>query len=60
MTDDSKQQDIHGTKTTTRWVHKHRTLAKFLVRGLVVTGAALTYYLKNQEKKIEQEEKKEG
>jgi hypothetical protein len=60
MSEENKNQDTHGTKMTTKWVHKHRTVAKFFVKSLVVVGAALTYYLKNQEKKIEQEEKKEG
>ena len=52
------KKDIHGTETTTRWVHKHRTLAKWLARGLVAGATAVSYYLKKQEEKIEKEEKK--
>lgn len=58
MTEDSKKQDLHGTEATTRWVHKHRTIAKWLAQGLVVGATALSYYLKKQEKKISEEEKK--
>jgi hypothetical protein len=59
MEENKNNPDIHGTKSTTRWVHKHRTLAKWLARGLVAGATAVSYYLKKQEAKIEKEETKE-
>jgi len=58
MDQKENKKDIHGTESTTRWVHKHRTLARWLSKGLVVGATALTYYLKKQEKKIVEEEQK--
>ena len=54
---DAKHQDMHGTETTTRWVHKHRTLAKWIARGFVLGATSISYYLKRQEKKIVEEER---
>ncbi len=60
MTEESKKhQDTHGTEKTTRWVHKHRVAAKWVARGLVLGLGLLSYYLKNQEEKIEKEEKRD-
>jgi len=56
---EAKKEDIHGSPIVTRWVHKHRTTAKWVAKGLVAGAAALSYYLKKQEEKIEREEKKE-
>ena len=53
-----KKEDIHGTPETTRWVHKHRRVAKWLVRIMALGVASLSYYLRKQEKQIEEEEKK--
>lgn len=55
----SKHQDKHGTVGMTSWIHKHRKLAKWLARVAVVGVTAFSYYLKKQEKKIEEEERKE-
>lgn len=52
-----KENDKHGTPATTRWVHKHRALAKLVMRGLAFGATAALYYLKNQEKEIAKEEK---
>ena len=51
------KQDIHGTEEMTRWVHKHRVAAKWLVRILALGVASFSYYLRKQEKEIDQEEK---
>lgn len=53
----NKKNDTHGTEATTRWVHKHRALAKWLARSLVAGATAISYYLKKQEESIKKEEK---
>ncbi|OGM95939.1 MAG: hypothetical protein A3B86_01635 [Candidatus Yanofskybacteria bacterium RIFCSPHIGHO2_02_FULL_38_22b] len=52
-----KYQDNHITPTITHWVHHHRRLAKWLFKFLIASVASLLYYLRNQEKVIEKEEK---
>ncbi|MDO8495889.1 MAG: hypothetical protein Q7S43_00340 [bacterium] len=53
-----KQEDIHITKGFTGWVHHHRTLAKWLMKILVAGVASLLYYLRREQKHIEEENKK--
>ena len=55
--DNKKHEDTHGTEKTTKWVHKHRTAAKWLSKAAVLSVATLLYYLKKQSKKIVEEEK---
>ena len=55
---ETKKEDVHVNPATTRWVHKHRTAAKWLVRGLALAVGSLSYYLTKQEKQIEEEVKK--
>ena len=55
---EAKQEDIHLTKGFTGWVHHHRTLAKWLMKFLVAGIASLLYYLRREEKHIEEESKK--
>ena len=57
MTQENQEQDTHGTPRITRWVHKHRTLAKWIARGFVLGATSISYYLKRQEKKIVEEER---
>ena len=58
MTEENKkQEDIHINKGFTGWVHHHRRLAKWLFKLLIAGVVSLLYYLRNQEKVIEQEEK---
>lgn len=60
MTEENKKvEDIHITKGFTRWVHHHRTLAKWLMKALIAGVTAILYYLNRQEKQIENEEKRE-
>ena len=54
----TKRKDIHGTVGTTRWVHSHRRVAKWLMKIAVAGAASFLYYLRKQEKQIEEEEKK--
>ena len=56
---ETKNQDIHGTRAMTRWVHRHRTLAKWLFKLLIAGVASLLYYLRRQEKDIEKEVEKD-
>ncbi len=56
--ENKKQEDIHLNKEVTRWVHHHRRLAKWLGRILIAGMTLLLYYLKNQQKHIEDENKK--
>ena len=58
MEKETRNQDSHGTPAMTRWVHKHRTLAKWLFKLLIAGVASLLYYLKRQEGDIEKEAKK--
>jgi hypothetical protein len=53
-----KHEDIHITKGFTGWVHHHRILAKWLMKGLVALVASLLYYLRKEEEHIEKEGKK--
>ena len=54
---DNKHKDIHGTEATTRWIHHHRRLATWILKLLVAGVASFIYYLRSQEKEIEQEQK---
>lgn len=54
-----KPEDIHITKSFTGWVHHHRRMAKWLMKGLVAVIASLLYYLRKEEKHIEEESKKD-
>ena len=56
--ENKKQEDIHLTKGFTRWVHHHRRLAKWLVKGLAAGVSLLLFYLRKEEKQIEQEGKR--
>lgn len=59
MNDDNKKlEDIHITKGFTGWVHHHRKMAKWLFKLLIAAVTSTLFYLKRQEKVIEQEEKK--
>ena len=58
MEEETKKEDVHLNPATTHWVHKHRTAAKWLVRGLALAVGSLSYYLRKQEKEIEDEAKK--
>lgn len=59
MTDGAKKsEDIHLTKGFTGWVHQHRILAKWLMKFLVAGVTALLYYLRREQKHIEEENKK--
>ena len=61
MSEENKNnKDIHGTPATTRWVHKHRTLAKFIMKGLAIGATSALYYLRKQEDKIKEEEKRKN
>lgn len=51
-------QDIHLTKGFTGWVHHHRILAKWLMKALVAVITSLLYYLRKEERHIEEESKK--
>lgn len=53
-----KQEDIHLTKGLTRWVHHHRRLAGWLIKGLIAGVTAFLFYLRREEKHIEDETKK--
>ncbi|OGN00329.1 MAG: hypothetical protein A3B91_00255 [Candidatus Yanofskybacteria bacterium RIFCSPHIGHO2_02_FULL_41_29] len=53
-----KQQDIHINKGFTGWVHHHRILARWLMKILVVGVTSLLYYLRREEKHIENEQKR--
>ncbi|OGM99591.1 MAG: hypothetical protein A2817_01875 [Candidatus Yanofskybacteria bacterium RIFCSPHIGHO2_01_FULL_39_8b] len=53
-----KTEDIHLTKGFTGWVHHHRRLAKWLMKILVTGIASILYYLRKEQKHIEEEEKK--
>jgi hypothetical protein len=50
-----KQEDIHINKGFTGWVHHHRVLAKWLLKALVAIVASLLYYLRKEERHIEEE-----
>jgi hypothetical protein len=57
MEQKENHKDTHGSSGMTRWVHRHRRLAKWLLKFLVAGVAAFLYYLRSQEKIIEQESK---
>ena len=54
---ETKHEDTHGSPEMTRWVHKHRRAAKWLMKIAVAGAASFLYYLRKQEKQIEEEEK---
>lgn len=58
MKEEAEKKDIHLTKGFTGWVHHHRRMAKWLFKLVIAGVASLLYYLRRQEKVIEQEEKK--
>lgn len=53
-----KKEDIHLIQGLTGWVHHHRTLARWLMKILVAGIVSLLYYLRREQKHIEEEEKK--
>jgi len=52
------QEDIHLTKGFTGWVHHHRTLAKWLMKIIIAGVATLLYYLRREQRHIEEENKR--
>jgi len=52
------KEDIHLTKGFTGWVHHHRRMARWLMKILVAGIASLLYYLRKEQKHIEEEERK--
>jgi len=58
MTQENKKEDIHINKGFTGWVHHHRILAKWLIKFLVVGATSLLYYLRREQRHIEEENKK--
>ena len=52
-----KHLDTHGSAGMTRWVHKHRRMATWIIKLLVASIASFLYYLRKQEREIEKEEK---
>ena len=56
--ENKKQPDIHISKGFTGWVHHHRRLAKWLMKFLVAGVTALLYYLRREQRHIEEEGKK--
>lgn len=58
MEERDKKQDIHLTKGFTGWVHHHRMLAKWLMKILVAGATAFLYYLRREQKHIDEEVKK--
>jgi len=55
---ETKHKDTHGIEATTRWIHKHRRAAKWLIKLAVAGAASFLYFLRKQEKQIEEEDKK--
>lgn len=53
------KNDTHGSPAITSWVHRHRRLAKWLVRILISGAVRLLFYLKREQKNIDREIKKE-
>jgi hypothetical protein len=49
------KKDTHGSPAITRWVHHHRRMARWLLRFLVTGTTALLFYLRSQEKIVDQE-----
>jgi len=54
----TKKEDIHITKGFTGWVHHHRRLAKWLLKLLIAGATAFIYYLRREQRHIEEEGKK--
>ena len=60
MKEEIEQKDIHGTEATTRWIHKHRKAAKWLMKIAIVGISSVLYYLRKEEKEIEEEKTKKN
>ena len=54
---EAKSEDMHLTKGFTGWVHHHRILAGWLMKALVMAVASLLYYLRKEQKHIDEENK---
>ena len=53
--ENKKSEDVHLTKGFTCWVHHHRKLAKWLMRALIALVTSILYYLRREQRHIDEE-----